>query len=94
MDAMNIESPKWRRTAVEGEVIVDDETLRRRRRNRIIVAIVALVAVVAIAVMMIGGKNSQAPAGPAAVHTAARSAAQDRESVQVRRALHGPARPA
>ena len=76
MDAMNIESPKWRRTAVEGEVIVDDETLRRRRRNRIIVAIVALVAVVAIAVMMIGGKNSQAPAGPAEAQNGARASAQ------------------
>ena len=76
MDAMNIESPKWRRTAVEGEVVVDDETLRRRRRNRIIVSIVALVAVVAIAVMMIGGKNSKAPAGPGEAQGGAQASAQ------------------
>jgi RND family efflux transporter MFP subunit len=66
MDAMNIESAKWRRTAVEGEVVIDDETLRRRRRNRIIVAAVAIVAIVIIAFVMISGsRKAQAPNGPA-----------------------------
>jgi RND family efflux transporter MFP subunit len=65
MKAMNFESTKWRRDALD-DVVVDEETLarRRRRRNIIIAAVAALVVVVA-AVMLLGGRGEKAaaPAG-------------------------------
>jgi HlyD family secretion protein len=65
MDAMNLESSKWRRSALEDGVVLDEDTMRRRRRNRIIVAVVAVVAILIIAFAVLGGKKKQAaaPAG-------------------------------
>ncbi|HYE26623.1 MAG TPA: efflux RND transporter periplasmic adaptor subunit [Allosphingosinicella sp.] len=46
---MNFESPKWRRRALDGEVVVVDEEMaaRRRRRNLIIAAIAVVVLLLA-----------------------------------------------
>jgi HlyD family secretion protein len=49
MKAMNVESAKWRKGAIE-EVVVDDATLARRRRNRNIIIAVAVLLVAAIVV--------------------------------------------
>jgi len=68
MKAMNFETTKWRREAID-EVILDEDSLaarRRRRRNIIIVAVVALVALVAIVMFMSGGgEKAEAPKGDA-----------------------------
>jgi HlyD family secretion protein len=62
MKAMNLESTKWRREAID-EVIIDDETLvRRRRRRQIIIALVAAALVVILAVFMFGGSGEKAAA--------------------------------
>jgi HlyD family secretion protein len=62
MDAMNIESNKWSRDAIE-EVVVDEEILaRRRRRNRIVIAVVAVAIVLLAAVFFLGGGGEQAEA--------------------------------
>src|SRR5687768_16128213 len=66
MKAMNFESAKWRRNALEGGA--DEETLaRRRRRNRIIMIAVAALILIAAAFFLLGGggsdeKNVAAPA--------------------------------
>ena len=62
MDAMNIESNKWSRDAID-DVVVDEEVLaRRRRRKRIIIAIVAVAAVLLAALFFFGGSGEQAAA--------------------------------
>lgn len=69
MKAMNVETTKWRRDAIE-EIVVDDTALaakRRRRRNIIIgVAALLLIAVVAFLVLGRGGaEEAKAPPGAA-----------------------------
>ena len=68
MKAMNFETTKWRREAID-EVVLDEDSLaarRRRRRNIIIAAVVALVAIVAIVMFMGGsGEKADAPKGDA-----------------------------
>ena len=60
MKAMNFESTKWRREAID-EVVVDEDTLaRRRRRRNIIIALVALAALALVAVMFMGGSGEKA----------------------------------
>jgi HlyD family secretion protein len=62
MDAMNIESTKWSREAID-DVVVDEEVLaRRRRRKRIIIAVVAVAIALLVAVFMLGGGGEQAAA--------------------------------
>lgn len=62
MKAMNFESAKWRRDALD-DVVVDEETLARRRRNRRIVLAVGIAIVLAIvAVFLFGGSGEQAAA--------------------------------
>jgi HlyD family secretion protein len=52
---MNFESPKWRRGALEKDVvIIDDETAARRRRRNIILAIVAVLALLVVGYLMFG----------------------------------------
>jgi HlyD family secretion protein len=63
MKAMNYESSKWSRDAID-EVAVDEETLARRsRRKRIIIiaAIIAVLVLIAIAVMVSRGDKAAAP---------------------------------
>jgi RND family efflux transporter MFP subunit len=63
MKAMNFESTKWRRDALD-DVIVDEETLARRKRRRniiIAVIVVAVLAIVAVMMMSGGGEKAAAP---------------------------------
>jgi HlyD family secretion protein len=78
MDAMNLESSKWRRSALEKDVVViDDDILRNRRRNRIIIAVVAIVAVIILAVAFTGGKKkSQTASGGVATEGSPQGSAQ------------------
>jgi RND family efflux transporter MFP subunit len=62
---MNIESPKWRRSALEVDV-VDDGAARRRRRNVLLAAIAAIVLILVVAYMMMNGGKEKAGAGGAA----------------------------
>lgn len=69
MKAMNVESTKWRRDAID-EIVVDDTALaaRRRRRRNIIIAVAAvlLLAIVAFLVLGRGGaEEAKAPPGEA-----------------------------
>ena len=60
MKAMNFESTKWRREALD-DVVVDDETLaRRKRRRNIIIAVVVVVALLIAAALFMGGGGEQA----------------------------------
>jgi HlyD family secretion protein len=55
---MNFESPKWRRGALDSEVVViDDETAARRRRRNLIVAVVAAVLVLLLAAYFLFGRG-------------------------------------
>jgi RND family efflux transporter MFP subunit len=63
MKAMNFESTKWRRDAID-EIVIDDETLaRRRRRRNIILAVVGVVLVAIVGLLMFvgGGEKAVAP---------------------------------
>src|SRR5918993_5285615 len=65
MKAMNFESTKWRREAID-DIVVDEETLARRRRRRNIIIAVAAVLVLAVLAMMFmgsGGEKAVAPKG-------------------------------
>jgi HlyD family secretion protein len=61
MKAMNFESTKWRRDALD-DVAVDEETLvlRRRRRRNIILALVGVALLAALALFMFGGSGEKA----------------------------------
>ena len=63
MKAMNFESTKWRREALD-DVVVDEETLvlRRRRRRNIILALVGVVLLIVLALFMFGGSGEKAAA--------------------------------
>ena len=63
MKAMNFQSTKWRREAID-DVTVDETTLvvRRRRRRNIILLIVGLALLAILAVVMLGGGGEQAAA--------------------------------
>ena len=62
MKAMNFESTKWRRDAID-EVVVDEEVLaRRRRRRNLIIALAAVAALILLAVMFLGGGGEKAVA--------------------------------
>ncbi|MEA3053299.1 MAG: HlyD family secretion protein [Sphingomonadales bacterium] len=55
---MNFESPKWRRGALDSEVVViDDETAARRRRRNLIIAVVAAVLVLLLAAYFLFGRG-------------------------------------
>jgi HlyD family secretion protein len=49
MKAMNFESAKWRRNAIESEVMDGDELDRRRRRRYIILIVLAILVALAVA---------------------------------------------
>jgi HlyD family secretion protein len=62
MKAMNYESSKWSRDAIE-EVAVDEETLASRRRRKRIIIVAAIVAIlVLIGVVMLTGRGEKAAA--------------------------------
>jgi RND family efflux transporter MFP subunit len=63
---MNLEATRWRRSALETEVIVDDETLARRRKRRNIILAVLAVVILAIAMfLLLGGGGEEKKAAPA-----------------------------
>jgi len=67
MDAMNYESSKWSRDAID-DVVDDEDTLARRRRNkRIIIAgvVIALALILAVLLFGGGGEKAAAPKGDA-----------------------------
>src|SRR3954463_12726351 len=78
MKAMNFESPKWGRGALD-VTVVDEAVQRRRRRNVIIALAVVAIVVVLLALMMLRGGSGK-KAGPAAK---AGSSQQDLPSVSV-----------
>lgn len=63
MKAMNFESTKWSRDALE-DVVVDEEALarRRRRRRNIILIVAALLAVAVAGLVLFGGAGEKAAA--------------------------------
>ena len=62
MKAMNFETAKWRRAALD-DVVIDEETLaRRRRRRNIIIAAIVFILVAIVAIALLGGRGEQAPA--------------------------------
>src|SRR6185436_5027232 len=62
MTAMNYESTKWSRDAID-DVVVDEATLaKRRRRRRIIIAVVVVLLLVVAAVVLLGGRGEKAAA--------------------------------
>ena len=65
MKAMNFESTKWRREALD-EVVVDEETRARRRRRRNIIIAAAIVVVLMVAAIFFfagSGEKAAAPGG-------------------------------
>jgi RND family efflux transporter MFP subunit len=62
MKAMNYESTKWSRDAID-DVVVDDATLAKRRRRRLIIIAVVVVLLLAVAaVFVLGGRGEKAAA--------------------------------
>ena len=64
MKAMNFESTKWRREALD-DVIVDEDTLARRRRRKRIIIVLAVLAVLAVAAVLFMGGSGEKAAAPA-----------------------------
>jgi len=66
MKAMNFETAKWRRDAID-EVVVDEGELERRRKRRrnIIIAVVVLAVLAIAAFFMLGGSGGEKAAAPA-----------------------------
>ena len=63
MKAMNYESTKWSRDAIE-EVVVDEAVLaRRRRRRRIIIAVLVIAAVAILGIFMFATRGGEKAAG-------------------------------
>ena len=64
MKAMNFESAKWRRDALD-DVVVDEETLirRRKRRRNIIIAVAAVAVLLILALLFMGGGGEKAAPG-------------------------------
>jgi len=73
MKAMNFESPKWGRSALEVEVV--DDAARARRRRRIIIAIAAAAIVLLVVLFLaMGGKKPAAGRGAGPAFAAAQAA--------------------
>jgi RND family efflux transporter MFP subunit len=66
MKAMNFEAAKWRRNAVETEVIDGDELDRRRRRRNVILVILGVLVVLALAFFFFAGGSDDKKAPGAA----------------------------
>jgi HlyD family secretion protein len=66
MKAMNFESTKWRRDALDDVVVDEDALARRRRRRNIILGVVGALLIAVLAFFMFGsggGEKAVAPAG-------------------------------
>jgi HlyD family secretion protein len=63
MKTMNFESAKWRRSAIEGEILDEQVLVARARRKRVILIAAALALAALIAVLVLGrGGGAPAPA--------------------------------
>jgi HlyD family secretion protein len=65
MTAMNYETVKWRRDAID-DVVLDDETIARRRKRKYLIIAILVLAVAAIAAVLLfggGGEKAAAPKG-------------------------------
>jgi HlyD family secretion protein len=64
MKTMNFETARWRRSAIEGEILDEEILAQRRKRRRIILIVAAAVTALVLAVlaMGIGGDKAAAPA--------------------------------
>src|SRR5687768_7603777 len=62
MKAMNFESTKWRREAIDDVVVDEDALARRRRRRNIIIALAAVAALVLLAIVFMSGGGEKAVA--------------------------------
>lgn len=62
---MNVETAKWRRTSIDGEIVSDEVILQRRKRKRIILAIIAAALIVIAAAFLLtrGGEDAAGPGG-------------------------------
>jgi RND family efflux transporter MFP subunit len=78
MKAMNFESPKWGRGALDVTVVDDEVAQRRRRRNVIIALVVVAIVIVVLALLMLRGGSGK-KAAPAKAGTSQ----QDLPSVSV-----------
>jgi HlyD family secretion protein len=84
MTAMNYESPKWGRGALDADVIDDGSAVRRRRRNLIIgVALAVVLLILALAVLGVGRKPSKQAQAAAAAGQKAHSGPAPRVTVVV-----------
>jgi HlyD family secretion protein len=64
MKTMNFETAKWRRSAIDGEVLDEEILTQRARRKRIIMIVAAVVVAILIAVVAMGlGGDEPAPKG-------------------------------
>jgi RND family efflux transporter MFP subunit len=62
MKTMNFETAKWRRSAIEGEVLDEAILTQRARRKRVIMIVAAVAAAILIAVVALGlGGDEPAP---------------------------------
>src|SRR5690349_5265246 len=66
MKAMNFETAKWRRDAIDDVVVDEDELERRRKRRRNIIIAIVVVAVLAIAALLMLGGGGEKAAAPKA----------------------------
>jgi RND family efflux transporter MFP subunit len=83
MTAMNYESPKWGRGALDVDVVDADAAVRRRRRN-LIIGIALAVALIIVALALLGvGKKPSKQAQAAAVAEKAHSGPAPRVTVVV-----------
>jgi HlyD family secretion protein len=72
---MNFESPKWRRSALEADVVIDDETVARRRtRRNLIIALLAVAALAIAAYLLLGGGSDEKQAVSAGANGGAEAA--------------------
>jgi RND family efflux transporter MFP subunit len=65
MKAMNFESAKWSRGAIDGEMVSDDDAIVRRRRRVVILSVVAAVVVLALAFFLMRGGSDEKGAATA-----------------------------
>lgn len=84
MEAMNVETTRWRRKALDHTGVIDDDAavVRRRRRN-IIIAVAVLAAVAIIAVLMLSGGSDDTKKGAAPGAAGAGKGAEQAPSVTV-----------
>jgi RND family efflux transporter MFP subunit len=80
---MNFETPKWRRSALESDVVVVDDAGRARRRRRNILIAMLAVLVLAIALFLLFGRGGDEKKAGGAAEAAAKKGGEAAPSVSV-----------